>query len=132
MTAAPLTLAGKLSLSFEVVAAYMVVRWSLRRNAFPAALERIRSTRTVAAGPAESDERLVRAARRTLRLLPADTRCLMESLVVTRLLARRGRDTRLVIGVSPSGTFGAHAWVERDGRPLLPVHRFADGRLAEL
>lgn len=132
MTTARLPAAGKLSLALEILAAYVHVRWSLRRSDFPGALERIRSTRTIEPGPAESDERLVRAVRRTLRVLPADTRCLIESLVVTRLLARRGRDTRLVIGVSPSGTFDAHAWVERDGRPLLPVHQFAEGRLAEL
>ena len=81
---------------------------------------------------AVSDERLARAVRRTLRTLPADSRCLMQSLVLTRLLARRGRSASLVIGVSPAGTFTAHAWVEREGVPLLPTHEDEFSRLAEL
>ena len=58
-------------------------------------------------------------ATRTLTALPADSRCLMSSLVLTRLLARRGIDSELVIAVEPGEQFGAHAWVEHDGSPLL-------------
>ena len=71
--------------------------------------------------------RLGRAVTRTLRLVPADSRCLMRSLVLTGLLARRGIDSSLVIGVRPEGEFGAHAWVEHDGRPLLPSGATPDG-----
>ncbi len=127
-----LPLRRKAALAAEIVVAYARVRWSLRRSDFPRALERIRAT---GAGPAhggEPDERLARAVRRTLRRLPADTRCLMQSLVLVRLLARRGRESRLVIGVSPVGSFGAHAWVERGGIPLLPVLDYEQGRLTEL
>ena len=56
----------------------------------------------------------------------------MQSLVLTRLLARHGRSASLVIGVSPAGTFTAQAWVERDGVPLLPAHEEEFSRLAEL
>lgn len=67
-----------------------------------------------------------------LRLLPTDSRCLMRSLVLTRLLARRGLPSALVIGVTASPEFGAHAWVEQDGRPLLPAHDAIFARLVEL
>ncbi len=56
---------------------------------------------------------------RTLSALPADSRCLMSSLVLTRMLARRGIDSNLVIAVEPGERFGAHAWVEYDGAALL-------------
>ncbi|MCP9485218.1 MAG: lasso peptide biosynthesis B2 protein [Gaiellaceae bacterium MAG52_C11] len=129
----PLPLSRKVALAGEIVAEYVRVRWILRRLDLPRTLELIR-----AVAPAEllpprpTDERLAGAVRRTLRRLPADSRCLMQSLVLTRLLARRGRESTLVIGVSPAGRFSAHAWVERDGVPLLPAHRREFGRLAEL
>lgn len=132
-TSAPLSLPRKTALAREVVVTYARVRWLLWRRDLPRALERIRAVapaERLADGP--TDERLARAVRRTLWQLPADTRCLMQSLVLTRLLARRGRDSRLVIGVSPAGEFSAHAWVERDGVPLLPAHEGEFGRLAEL
>ena len=44
----------------------------------------------------------------------------MQSLVLTRLLARRGVDSQLAIAVRPGESFAAHAWVEHDGEPLLP------------
>jgi hypothetical protein len=46
--------------------------------------------------------------------------CLSQSLVLTRLLAARGLESRLVIGVVPGERFAAHAWVEHEGAPLLP------------
>ena len=83
-----------------------------------------RSTPTSAAWP--------RAAVRVLERVPGDSRCLTRSLVVLAMLARRGRDVRLVLAARPTPTFAAHAWVERDGRPLLPTRDFDDARLAEL
>ena len=67
------------------------------------------------------------AVARTLRLLPTDSRCLMRSLVLSALLARRGIDSSLVIGVRTAEAFGAHAWVEHEGRPLLPTGASASG-----
>ena len=52
--------------------------------------------------------------------MPFDSRCLVRSLVLTSMLDRRGIRSRLVIGVSVEPSFSAHAWVECDGRPLLP------------
>lgn len=133
MRARPLPLRRKAALVREIVAAYVRIRWLLRRQDLPRALERIRAA-PESGVPADgaSDQRLARAVRRTLRRLPADSRCLMQSLVLTRLLARRGRSSKLVIGVSPAGTFTAHAWIERDGKPLLPAGEDEFGRLTEL
>jgi hypothetical protein len=69
---------------------------------------------------------------RTLDPLPGDTRCLVRSLVLVRLLARRGVPARLIIGVTRTGPFAAHAWVERDGRALLPSGGGHLARLTEL
>jgi len=125
--------AGKVALAAEVVVAYARVRLFLRRHDLLRALELIRETGSrERRAAAATDERLARAVRRTLRRLPADSRCLMQSLVLTRLLARRGRGSRLVIGVTAKDRFGAHAWVERDGVPLLPAHEGAFQRLTEL
>ena len=46
-------------------------------------------------------------------------RCLTRSLVLQWLLARRGVPTTLRIGVrKESGNLSAHAWIERNGRPV--------------
>lgn len=127
-----LPLRRKLALAREIVTAYVRARWLLRRHDLPHVLRQLRSSRRGRPHAAVSDEQLARAVRRTLRTLPADSRCLMQSLVLTRLLARHGRSASLVIGVSPAGTFTAHAWVERDGVPLLPTHEDEFSRLAEL
>jgi hypothetical protein len=131
-TAASLPLRSKVSLVAEIVDAYVRVRWNLRRREFPDVLELIRAVVPTLSDDPVGDDRLARAVRRTLRLLPGDSRCLTQSLVLTRLLARRGRASRLVIGVSPGQAFGAHAWVERDDVPLLPSHGREFERLAEL
>jgi hypothetical protein len=80
----------------------------------------------------EEARRLGRATVRTLRFLPGDTRCLRRSLVVVRLLARRGIAARLVIGARTSPDFLAHAWVEHDGKPVLSPLDGSFGRLVEL
>ena len=126
---------GKIGLGAEILVAYAVVRRRLWRTEFPEALAAIRRTRArvVTAGdPTATGKRLGRAVARVLRLLPTDSRCLMQSLVVVRLLARRGIEARLVLGVSGPDEFVAHAWVERGGVPLLPTGGGAFRRLVEL
>lgn len=128
-----LPLPRKLALAGEIVVAYVRIRRLLRRRDLRRTLEAIRTGAPAGRPPtATTDERLAGAVQRTLERLPADSRCLMQSLVLTRLLARRGRASTLVIGVSPAGRFGAHAWVEREGVALLPAHLGDFGRLAEL
>jgi hypothetical protein len=133
-----LTPFGKVRLAGEILAAYIRVRYLLiRLPDFPEALDRLRAHPH---SPKEHEGRsqleagvgLANAVSRTLAVLPTDSRCLMRSLVLVVVLARRGIASQLVIGVKGGGTdFAAHAWVEYDGLALLPPgDEFA--RLAEL
>jgi hypothetical protein len=114
----------RVALAGEIVATYARVRWALRRRDVRAVLGELRNPSAVAArgeDPVADGRRLGRAVQRTLAVLPTDSRCLMQSLVLTRLLARRGIDTRLVIAVRPGERFAAHAWVEHGEAALLPA-----------
>jgi hypothetical protein len=120
----------------EIVLAYAHSRRLMRGRGLPATLRDLRG-RTE--GGKQTEEgivtavRLGRATGRTLGALPADSRCLMQSLVVSRLLDRRGIASTLVIGVQEPGEhFGAHAWVEVAGQPVLESGGGAFGRLVEL
>jgi hypothetical protein len=133
--ARPLGALDRASLALEILAAYAVVRWQLARREFPQALAALRGTRAHAVhvdDPRLAGLRLGNAVIRVLGALPADSRCLMRSLVLLRLLRRRGIDGRLLLGVSGRERFAAHAWVEHDRRPLLPTGGDAFQRLAEL
>jgi len=127
----PLPAATKAALAIEVVATYPRARVALRRHGLSGALDRLRAARVDKAA-AVDPKRLGRVVTRTLEPLPADTRCLMRSLVLTRVLARRGVETRLVIGVHPGERFAAHAWVEHDGAALLPTGGSAFDELVTL
>lgn len=115
--------AARAVLAAEIAAAYVRARGALRRDGLRDAVERLRAgeCRTAPiADPVGTGRRLGRIVARTLAALPGDGRCLSQSLVLTRLLAARGVETRLVIAVRPGEAFAAHAWVEYDGVPLLP------------
>lgn len=140
---APLRPGRKLRLTGEVLVAYGRVRWWLWGHEVREVVRRLRGpARAAGGGPACGQEdarsaylagmRLARAVSRTLRLLPTDSRCLMRSLVLTGLLARRGVSCTLIIAVRPAPEFTAHAWVEHAGEPLLPPGDTSYGRLAEL
>lgn len=129
-------LAERASLGLEIVTAYLRT-CALRDTPINAAVAVLR-TGSVAAEPApvpgrlEEARRLGRAVCRTLRFLPGDTRCLVRSLVLTRLLARRGIPAKLVIAVRAHPEFVAHAWVEHEGQPVLEPGGESFGRLVEL
>lgn len=131
-----LTLREKAALAVEIVRAYSRARWLLWRCDLPTTLEALRTggARSVT-DAAEADRtgvRLGRAVGKTLRHLPFDSRCLMRSLVLTRLLARRGIETSFVIAVNPGSVLVAHAWVERNGVPLSEPAEPAFARIVEL
>lgn len=117
----------RLRLAAEVVLAYVVARWELRRNRLPTALSRLRGGPPLLLRGSEDAHALVAATRigwavrRTLSVLPADSGCLVQAAVLTRLLNRRGIPNRIVIGVRVNDGFSAHAWVECWGRPVLPA-----------
>jgi len=120
----PLSLPTKLALSVEVVVGFMCARLALRRHDVRAALARLRRST-----PGRDDgedayamgARLGQVVATVLRALPADSRCLMMSVVLSTMLARRGVASVIVIGVRSGRAFGAHAWVELDGRAILPA-----------
>jgi hypothetical protein len=133
----PLAPALKLMLVAEILVTYARVRWCMRGSDLPTTVASLR----VAPGngsPHEARSALVNGWRlgsaviRTLRLLPTDSRCLVRSLVLTRLLARRGIQASLVIGVHPGQEFAAHAWVEHQGSALLPAEETKYARLVEM
>jgi len=76
--------------------------------------------------------RLANAVRRTLMVLPTDSRCLVQSLVLTWLLSARAIPSTLVIGAHSRPNFAAHAWVEHCGRPVLRPSGFNESRLLEI
>jgi hypothetical protein len=123
----------KAVLAAEILAAYARARWLVARRPLPeavAALRQARGSRAPSPPDAVAEgRRLGRAVDRLLRPMPTDTRCLSQALTLTRLLAARRMDGVLVIGVAGGDDFEAHAWVELDGRPLLPS---GDGRYERL
>jgi Transglutaminase-like superfamily len=129
---------GKVTLALEVLGVYLRVRWMLVRLRPVPAVSVLRHGLDghVMPEPVRARVRLGlslgRAVARVLRLLPTDSRCLVQSLVLTRMLARRGVYAKLVIGVRPAPSFGAHAWVEVNGEPVLPTGESTYRRLVEL
>lgn len=130
------SLREKVELGLEIVGAYARARWLLWRTDLPTTVAAIRTVDAPRSPmPPESRRtglRLGRVIDKTLRHLPFDSRCLMRSLVLTSLLARRGIDSTLVIAVAPEPEFHAHAWVESDGAPLLEPAGPTFARMTEI
>jgi hypothetical protein len=127
---------ARVRLAVEILAAYAQSRRALRRAPIEAVVAGLRSRSPSAAVPAADSlleaRRLGRAVGRLLAHVPGDTRCLIRSLVLTRLLASRGIQAKLVIGARTTPEFLAHAWVEHDGSPVLDPGDDSFGRLVEL
>jgi hypothetical protein len=125
-------------LMWEILASYGDVRRLLGVMSIETVVETLRGERERELDRGGERElltearRLGRAVQLTLRLVPGDTRCLTRSLVLMRLLARRGIAAKLVIGVCAKPSFSAHAWVEQAGQPVLPAGEHSLGRLVEL
>jgi hypothetical protein len=126
---------GRVTLAAEVIATYLRVAWWRRRGDIRAAAAAARTGSGAPWGggdPYAESLRLGFAVTRILRLMPGDSRCLSRSLVLTAMLARRGIQSSIVIGVRPAPGFRAHAWVEHRGRPLLAAGPREYRRLVEL
>jgi hypothetical protein len=110
-------------LAAEIVATYVNVRRLLRRHTLPQTVEALRGDgrRATDADDASLDlgRHLAWATVRTISVLPLDSRCLMRSLVLMRVLARRGMPATFVLSAAPGPQFEAHAWIEYAGDPLL-------------
>jgi Transglutaminase-like superfamily len=121
----PITLTGKARLAAEVLRSYPPALRDLRTNDLTHMVQAARGVRHGPPGIPPGLERplairLGRAVTLTLKLLPTDHRCLIQSLVLTRMLARRSLESAIVIGVQTGEEFSAHAWVEYEGLPVLP------------
>jgi Transglutaminase-like superfamily len=134
----PLTAEQRIALVAEILTSYCAARWALHRYDLRRAVAQLREPgRAPSRGPAAQDDqtaacRLGYIVSRTLPLLPTESRCLMRSLVLLRLLARRGVPCSLVIGVATVPKVQAHAWVEIGGRPALPAYEALFTRLVEI
>jgi hypothetical protein len=114
----------RLRVAFEIFATYAEVRWRMRRGDVRDVVAALREGAVDTHDPYDAyriGRRLGWPVRRSLDPLPWDSRCLMRSLVLLRMLARRGVVCRLVIGVRPGEAFEAHAWIEHGRHPLLPT-----------
>jgi hypothetical protein len=136
----PMPRALKATLGAEILASYVTARWMMARHEIRDVVLATRS-RLDQAPPAparDAQDSAVTAARlgyavgRTLRKLPTDSRCLVQALVLSRMLSERGIPSTLVIGARSQPEFGAHAWVEHGGRPVLSPAGFDESRLVEL
>ena len=125
----------RVRIATEIVITYLRVRRLQRDRTLPETLSTLR--RPLDSAPAQPVDRMEGiylgfAVARTLGALRADSRCLMQSFVLTEMLAKRGTATTFVIGVRPGEDFLAHAWVELDGEALLPPMEDEFLRLTEL
>jgi hypothetical protein len=130
--------AERARLAIEILSSYRQVRRMMRRKSIAPTVHTLRGEGSVDSSHGNPQAalyeawRLGQAVQRTLRLAPGDTRCLTRSLVLTRVLARRGISSQLVIGARTKPSFQAHAWVEQAGQPVLPAGDDSYGRLVEL
>jgi hypothetical protein len=127
--------ATRVALVAEIAVAYAQAKLLMRRTDLPRTLERLRRQapqRPAATADLSAGARLGRIVGRVLARLPTDSRCLIQSLVLTRLLDRRGIPSVLVIGVRPGEDFGAHSWLEVGGQPIQDAGGTDFPRLAEL
>ena len=134
----PWSLAERASLAKEITLTYVWARRQINRTSVDRATALARGGRDAVHRPDRDAVdyqvalRLGRIVERRLSHLPGDTRCLTRSVVLVRMLARRGMDARLVIGAHAQPEFTAHAWVELDGHPLLNPLDYQSGRLTEI
>lgn len=129
----------RLALILEILSVYVVTLVRMRRQDVRdiAARGRERLDHAVhGAVPSEEDARVARrlgwAVTRTLNVLPTDSRCLVQSLVLQQLLVARSIPSRVVIGARSDGPFTAHAWVECNSVAVLPARGYEHSRLVEL
>lgn len=119
-----LTVLDRAVLVLEIVLLRIRSGRAFRREADTrAAVRALRRSRVVAPLVTEAERerviaRLAWITPKVLQRLPGERRCLMQSLVLTGLLSRRGLTSNIVIGVSGEGSLSAHAWVTVDGQPV--------------
>jgi hypothetical protein len=127
----------RMRLGGEIVVAYLSARRLMRRRPLPDAVAALRlgagDGRDATGAGLPLARHLASATVRTITLMPADSRCLMRSLVLTRLMGRRGLGSTLVLSVSAQPSqFEAHAWIEHAGVALLPAQPYGHEKIVRL
>jgi len=113
MAGGSLTIATKARLATRIGATFLLVHWRLRRSPLPRVVESL-SGRD-GSSPRVEPRRLSRIVYETLRLGRRHPRCLVNALVLFRLLRAQGDGAELVIGLPETPLdHEAHAWVELD------------------
>jgi len=103
----------------EITWTALRIRRLVARNDLPVVVARCRREhRQPVAAPSHDDVvRVGRAVRKVLGVLPGDSSPLVTSLVLIAVLARRGVDTSLMIGMRDGAEPAPQAWVELGGLP---------------
>jgi len=124
----------RISLAVEILATFVMVRLTMREPDIRRTLERLREGGDAPAASTDLQVAfsLANAVNRVLAFIPRRSRCLVQSLVLTKLLARRGISSSLVIAVAPGPQLEAHAWVESGQVPLLRPATPEQGQLVRL
>src|SRR5919204_545317 len=116
-----LSRASKTRLALRVLRCYAHVRPRVHRQPLPGFVARLGTPDRRAAQP-QPPLRLSRAVSRTLRVGGRQPTCLVNALVLYRLLREQGDHAELVIGLPEAATDkDAHAWVELDGVDVGPA-----------
>ena len=116
----PLPLATKARLGARIGGTFVLVHWRLRRTPLPAVVESFGGTNGQRSPRVEA-RRLSRIVHGTLHLGPFRPRCLVNALVLFRLLRAQGDPAELVIGLPHDPRdHEAHAWVEVESVDVGP------------
>jgi hypothetical protein len=108
------------------------VRGALWMAAWPRVLELLGRFRSAPGWEAIPPEELAWGIRNAARAVPGAS-CLTQALALHLALSRAGWTSKVRIGVqiAPESGFGAHAWVERDGK-VIPGQRQGPGEYSNI
>lgn len=114
-----LPMTTKARLAARIGVTFVLVHWRLRRAPLPAVVKSFGEDSGV--GPSVDARRLSRIVYGTLHVGPFRPRCLINALVLFRLLRAQGDPAELVIGLpSEPRDKDAHAWVEIERTDVGP------------
>jgi hypothetical protein len=116
-----LTLVQKARLASRIWIRFVLVVVDLRRQPLPVLVGRLAHANGRSPHDRHRPATLSRAVHRSLRFGNRRPRCLLNALVLFRLLREQGEPAELVIGLLPEAPDQrAHAWVELAGRDVGP------------
>src|SRR5262245_12399063 len=128
-----LSLAEKARLATRIWVRFGLVTIDLRRKPLPALVDELTQTNGEPRS-SYSAGTLSNAVHRSLHLGSRRPRCLVNALVLFRLLREQGEPAELLIGLPrEAANQEAHAWVELDGRDVgPPPGRYGHEEMARL